>query len=119
LGAPDTRKDSHGGIDFPIQNQIKAYMKNHSPPRRVKPVPIIIIVFIMAQAFGDNRNGAKMTMADMITIAFFFLLRPGEYTSTMFDDDAFKLQDVQLYIQARWFDSCIASTPELKVATSV
>jgi hypothetical protein len=25
LGAPDPRKDSHGGIDFWIQRQIKAY----------------------------------------------------------------------------------------------
>jgi hypothetical protein len=44
LGAPDPRKDHHGGIDFRIQRQIKAYAK---PLRRVKLVPIIIIVYIL------------------------------------------------------------------------
>jgi hypothetical protein len=44
---------------------------------RVKPVPIIIIVFIMAQSFGDTRTDAGMAVADMIMIALFLLLRPG------------------------------------------
>jgi hypothetical protein len=39
LGGPDPRKDSHGGIDFLIQRQIKAYTKEDSPPRRVNQCP--------------------------------------------------------------------------------
>jgi hypothetical protein len=75
-GGADPRKDSHGGIDFRIQRQIKAYTKEDSPPRRVKPVPVIIIVFIMAQAFGDTRTDAEMAIADMITITFFCCFSP-------------------------------------------
>ena len=35
-------------------------------------------------------------VADMIIIAFFFLLRPGDYTDN--DDNPFRLEDVQLFI---------------------
>jgi hypothetical protein len=78
LGAPDPRKNSHGGIDFWIQRQIKPYKKDDAPPRCVKPIPVIIIIFITAQAFGDTCSEEEMAIADMITIAFFFLLRPGD-----------------------------------------
>lgn len=39
-----------------------------------------------------------MSMADIMYIVFFFLLRPGEYTSTTNDNAAFTLDDVYLYI---------------------
>jgi hypothetical protein len=77
LGAPDPRKDSHGGIYFRIQRQIKAYKKDDASPKRVKPVPIIIIIFIAAQALGDTRSEEEMAITNMITNTFFFLLRPG------------------------------------------
>jgi hypothetical protein len=77
LGGPDQRKDSHGGIDFRIQRQIKVYKKDDAPPKRVKPVPIIIIIFITAQAFGDICLEKEIAISDMTTIAFLFLLRPG------------------------------------------
>ena len=37
-----------------------------------------------------------MSMADIICIAFFFLLRPGEYTGTVNNDATFTLNDVYL-----------------------
>jgi hypothetical protein len=70
LGGPGPRKDSHGDVDFRIQRQIKAYTKEDSPHRRVKPMSIIIIVLIMAQSFGNTRTDAEMSIADMIMIAF-------------------------------------------------
>jgi hypothetical protein len=117
-GAPDPRKDAHGNIDFRINRQIKAYKKHDAPPRRVKPVRITIISFIVAQAFGATRSDGEMAVADMIVIAFFFLLRPGEYTGTISDDVAFRLQDVGLYIQGRKLDLRAASDAELKISTS-
>jgi hypothetical protein len=119
LGGPDPRKDSQGGIDFRIQRQIKAYKKDDAPPKQVKPVSILIVIFIAAQAFGDTRLDEEMDIADMITIAFFFLLRPGEYTGTLSDDAAFKLQDVVLYIQGCKLDLFAANDAEIKSATSV
>jgi hypothetical protein len=86
----------------------------------VKPVPITILIFIEAHAFGDTRNEAEIATADMITITFFLLIQPGEYADTVSDDAAFKLQDVHnLYIQCRSLDSCTASTAELKAETSL
>jgi hypothetical protein len=78
LGGAYLRKDAHGGIDFRIQRQIKAYNKDDAPPKRVKPVPIIIIIFIIAQAYGDTHSEEEMAIADIITITFSFLLRLGE-----------------------------------------
>jgi hypothetical protein len=72
-------------------------------------VPIIIIIFIISQAFGETRDTAEMAITDMIVIAFFFLLRPGEYTGTLLDDAAFKIEDVSLYIQGRKLDFTTAS----------
>jgi hypothetical protein len=71
LGGADPRKYTFGGIDFIIQQQIKSYHKVDDPPRRVKPIPITIIVYIMSQAFGLERNEEDLAIADMITIAFF------------------------------------------------
>jgi hypothetical protein len=114
LGAPDPRKDSHGGIDF----QIKAYKKYDAPPKRVKPVPILIIILFASQVFGDTRSDEDMAIADMITIDFFLLLRPGDYTGTLSDNAAFKMQDVGLYIQGCKLDLFSANDAEIKSATS-
>jgi hypothetical protein len=54
LGSPDVRKDVFGDIDFRIGRQITACKKEDSPPKRVKPIPIIIIIFILAQAYGQE-----------------------------------------------------------------
>jgi hypothetical protein len=83
----------------------------------LKPVPIIII-FIAAQAFWDTHSEEEMVISDMITIAFFFLLRPGEYTGMVLNDAAFKLQDVGLYIQGRKLHLFTAAKPEITSATS-
>jgi hypothetical protein len=120
LGAPDLRRDTFGGIDFRIQRQIKSYHKVDDPPRRVKPIPIIIIiVYVMSSALGRERNEGDLAIADMIKITFFFLLRPGEYTGTTTDDTPFRLEDVALYVRDRRLDVMTASFVELDAATSV
>jgi hypothetical protein len=119
LGGDDPRKDNFGGIDFRIQLQIKSYHKVDDPPRRVKPIPITIIIYILAQAFGVARNEEDLSIADMITIAFFFLLRPGEYTGTTSDDTPFRLEGLILYIRDRRLDVMTSSMAELDAATSV
>jgi hypothetical protein len=55
----------------------------------------------------------------MITITFFFLLRPGEYTGTTMDDMPFWLESVALYVRDRRLDVMTASFVELDAATSV
>jgi hypothetical protein len=43
------------------------------------PVPIIIILYIFQMAYNESRDVAALAIVDMICIAFFFLLRPGEF----------------------------------------
>jgi hypothetical protein len=119
VGSPDVRKNVYGDIDFRIQRQIRAYKREDSPPKRVKPIPIVIILYILAQAYGITRHDDTQAIADMITIAFFFLLRPGEYTGTTSDDTPFRLQDVHLYIGPRRLDTMRCSDAEIQGATSV
>jgi hypothetical protein len=40
---------------------------------------------------------ANLGIADMIVIAFLFLLQPGEYTGTHWDTTPFRFADVQLF----------------------
>jgi hypothetical protein len=119
LGAPDPRKDHHGGIDFRIQRQIKAYAKTDDPPRRVKPVPIIIVVYILQLAYDAARGVADTAIADMICITFVFLLHPGEYTGTTSDNTPFFLKDVTAYVRNRKLVFFLCSEAELDAATSV
>ena len=53
----------------------------------------------------------------MITIAFFFLLRPGEYTATKSDTQPFDFKAVQLFLGDHWLDLCTASTNTITAAT--
>jgi hypothetical protein len=119
LGASDVRKDFSVEIDFRIRRQLRAYKKEDSPPSRVKPISIIIIGYILDLAYGAERKDDEQAIADMIAIAFFFLLRPGEYTGTTTDDAYFCMQDVSLYIHQRRLDTMLVTYTELDSATSV
>jgi hypothetical protein len=119
VGGADPRKDHHGGIDFWIQRQIKACAKTDDPPQRVKPVPIIIVVYILQLAYDAARGVAGTALLDMICIAFFFLLRPCEYTGTTSGDTPFHLEDVSAYVRDRKLDLFLCSETEFDAATLV
>jgi hypothetical protein len=119
VGAPDGRKDFSGEIDFQIRRQLHAYKKEDSPHSRVKPVYILIIVYILNLAHGKSRQDDEQAIADMIAITFFFLLRPGEYTGTTTDDAFFCMQDISFYIGAIRLHTMSASPADLQAATSV
>jgi hypothetical protein len=55
----------------------------------------------------------------MITLAFFFLLRPGEYTGTPSDTTPFTLQDVQLWIGQQRFLATTIPVADLSRVTFV
>jgi hypothetical protein len=80
---------------------------------------MLVILYILEQAYGDNRTLVDTAIADMICIAVFFLLRPGEYTGTTADDTPFHIKDVGVYICDRKLDNAFASDAELDSATSV
>jgi hypothetical protein len=53
----------------------------------------------------------------MIVLAFFFLLRPGEYTATKSDTSPFRLCDVRLKVGDRYLNRTTATDAELNTAT--
>jgi hypothetical protein len=120
LGAPDIRKDVFGEIDFRISRLFTCYKKEDSPPSRVKPVPIIIVMFLLSHANADTTIPEdRRAIADLICIAFYFLLRPGEYTGTTSDDTPFRLKDVTFHVNDLALDTLRAPVSQLQAATTV
>ena len=117
MGSTDPRVDVHNDIDFRLSRMISAWKREDPPPNRVKPIPIQIIRRIALLASTATDDLTKAT-ADMIIIAFFFLMRPGEYTDTSSEDACpFKLEDVQLFIGQRRIDLATASDDLIRQAT--
>jgi hypothetical protein len=55
----------------------------------------------------------------MITIAFYFILHPGEYIGTTSDDTPFRLQEVELHVGDRLIDTMSPSSADPDAATMV
>jgi len=72
----------------------------------------------MGAAIASNAAGPR-AVANMIVLAFFFLLRPGECTGTTTDNAPFRLADVMLHIGRRQLDLTTSTEAELLAATSV
>jgi len=118
MGSPDPRLTSQGKMDFRITRQLRFYSKEDPPPDRVKPVPVAVLMWILQAAALSHRTGTRV-IADMICLAFFFLLRPGEYTATPSDTTPFRLADVRLASGGVYLDLFQATDAQLDTATFV
>jgi hypothetical protein len=120
LGLRDFRLDTFTGqIDFRLQRQLRAFEKLDPPPSRVKPIPVQLIHHVVSNAYKPGQTSeAIKSIADMTCMAFFFLLRPGEYVMTK-DNHPFRLQDVQLYINQRQIQPIHVTQEELHAVTAV
>jgi hypothetical protein len=116
VGAPDPRLNSFGNMDFRLQRTWKAWGKQDPPPNRVKPIPVCVLHRVLHLAIA-SQAAMTMAVADMIAIAFFFLLRPGEYTATSSETTPFRFQDVQLFLGDRPLNLTTAPEGELLAAT--
>jgi hypothetical protein len=96
MGSPDPRLTPAGKHEFRLGRLLAAYAKQDDPPVRVKPVPIQVIQHALALAHASP-SADNLATANMILIAFFFLMRPGEHTVTK-DNTPFKLKDVQFHV---------------------
>jgi hypothetical protein len=96
MGAPDPQLAASGKHEFRLGRLFAAYAKNDAPPMRVKPVPIQIIQHALTLA-NSVPSADNLAVANMILIAFFFLMRPGEHTVTK-DNTPFKLKDIQFHV---------------------
>jgi hypothetical protein len=116
LGTSDPRLTSSGSIDFRLQRQLRGYTRADPPPDRVKPIPISVIIHA-ANAAAIVGTADHIAVANMLTIAFFFLMRPGEYTNTPSDTTPFTLADVQLFIGRRRLNIFLDSEAALLTST--
>ena len=66
-----------------------------------------------------SRDPELQAIADMIIIAFFFLLRPREYTGTKSDSSPFRLSDVTFSVGRTVFNTSTATDNDLTAATFV
>ena len=119
MGAEDPRLNSAMKTDFRISRMLAAWKREDPPANRVKPIPIAVIRRIahVAQHLPPEAHFLR-AVADMIIIAFFFLLRPGEYTDSPSDTTPFTLGDVQMFIGSRRLDLAADSDATILQARS-
>jgi hypothetical protein len=94
-GLPDPRVIPGTAIVDPrLSRLLQSFRKADPPPSRLQPIPLGVLheACAIAHAAADV---SSLAAADLIWIAFFFLLRPGEYTENSEDSHPFTLQDVQ------------------------
>ena len=79
-GRPDPRKSSPAqqSLDLPIARLIKSYQDNDPPPQPKLALPVSTIT---ALAINYRWTPHLYAVADLVIVAFFYLLRVGEYTS--------------------------------------
>ena len=104
LGGKDPRMTPTGKLDGRLQLQFRCYSRKDPPPSRVKPIPFQVLRRLACIA-AASRDPELQAIADMIIIAFFFLLRPGEYTGTKSDSSPFRLSDVTFSVVRTVFDT--------------
>ena len=105
MGTKDPRLNTIGKIDFRIKCTISAWEMIDPHTHRVKPIHVQVfwrICFIDKHLLPDSIF--LHTVVDIIIITFFFLLRPGKYTSAPSDIAPFWFIDIQLFIGNRNLD---------------
>jgi hypothetical protein len=114
LGSDDPRVTANGKLDLRLTRQLAAYKKQDPPPTRVKPIPFPILAQTAALCRCAN-TAASNTIADMLLLGFFFLLRPGEYAYTDNPDAApFRLCDIHLLIHNRRINPLTSTIADLR-----
>ena len=96
---------------------LSCYSKVDPPPNRVKPVPVSVLRRIFAIAATLQDDPQHQCLADMIGLAFFFLLRPGEYAYSPSESTPFQLRDVQLFRGGTRLNLATASDADILTAT--
>jgi hypothetical protein len=119
MGYTDPRLLPSGKLNFCLSRQLTAYTKQDSPPSRVKPILTSVLLCSITILRLSNHPQAT-ALADMLTLGFYFLLRPGEYTLTSNPESSpFRLQDIHLHIGNMHLPHLTCSLHQLRSATFV
>ena len=112
VGAKDPRLDSNNRIDFRLTRQLQSYSKQDPPPTRVKPIPVSVLSQTLMVAYATPYP-SNQAIGDMISLAFFFLLRPGEYTISPAESTPFRICDVSLQLAGQPLNLLTASDADI------
>jgi len=118
MGLPDPRfVRFSSSLDFRLKRQFAGYQRLDPPPKRVKPIPLPVLQFAAAAALRRN-NPIAEALSNLIILAFFYLLRPGEYAFSSSEEAApFRLQDVHLFCGQTKLDTLNTPLEALPSAT--
>jgi hypothetical protein len=120
MGSPDPRLDSHGSIDLRLKHQLRHYSKTDPAPRRVQPIPLPIIKRLVDLVTDDpNATESRKAIRDLVILAYYFLMRPGEYCTSTGEDAShpFHLDELELWRGAIRFPLTTATDHDLLTAT--
>jgi hypothetical protein len=118
VGADDPRLTSNGKQEFRLRRQLTGYARGDPPPNRVKPIPLQVIYHLVTLA-QNHASSDSLAVSDLIIIAFFFLMRPGEYTAPTGDNTPFRMTDIQFYIGNRRVSANTTNQDDLSQANFV
>lgn len=120
MGTPDPRLDCQGSVDLRLRHQLRHYSKSDPPPRRVQPIPVQILRHLVREAYSDPAaTESRRAIADLVVIAYYFLMRPGEYCTSTGEDSShpFHTDELELWVGQRQLDLALASDNDLLTAT--
>ena len=115
VGAQDRRLNSSGKIEYRLQQQLKGYKRIDPSPSRVKPIPFQMVNHVNLVA-NLSRDPLSLATADLITLGFFFLLRPGEHTHNS-GSQPFRLMDVTFQLGNQSYPAATADLANIRLAT--
>ena len=117
VGADDPRYDRHGNVHFVIQQMLKGFTRSDPSVTRVQPLPFAVVNHAVTFAITPTDIAA----ADLAVVGFFFLLRPGEHTSSAptADSHPFRLCDVIFRVGASSIPAATGDPALIQLATFV
>ena len=121
VGAVDPRLNTFGEVDYRLHALFHSWKKSDPPPLRVKPLPLLVLRHAHRLAASTPSTSPTHVAGDCLLLAFYFLLRPGEYSGTPQTDadDLFCVQDTGVWIGHRRLDPLLCPPDDLLAATFV
>lgn len=118
VGTADPRLNAIGKMDFRLTRVFSGWRKKDPAPARKKPIPKSVLLEATCNAHRRN-DPSQSTIADLIWLAFFFLLRPSEYLHTDSDGHPFTLADVKFRVGSTIYDAALIPLPLIDQTSSV
>ena len=113
VGSNDPQHNQVGKLYFLLGRQLASYKKNDSTSTIVWPLDVIFIQALDTAA--QSTTPINIAISDLTWVAFFFLLRPGEYCrgGTNTSQHSFRLKDFQFFIGQQPYNAVTASNAVL------